>query len=117
MTTYRLSKNDVAQTGVFANLTTTVNTFVDVGTLVCAMYKTKRFVFLGATQTLSVKILGSIDGGATYPYTEVAAFDVAAAATVPQTFTTFYSHVKVQVQPKVAGVHGTLTTNWGMATW
>lgn len=105
-------QNLAAEFGSFADLTTTANTFVDVGSLGCTFYVTKAFVFVGATNTLSVKILGSIDGGATFPFEEVAAFDVASGATVTKTFTTPYTNVKVQVQPKVAASHGKLTTNW-----
>lgn len=113
-----VSKNALmADIGDFADLLTSVNGFVDVGVLDCMLMKTKHFVFVGAANTLSVKILGSIDNGVTYPFEVEAAFDVAAAATVTKTVTTFYSNLKVQVQPKVAGVHGTLSTNYGMATF
>lgn len=102
--------------GAFANKTTTVNVWADVGALDCLRARTKHFVFVGATNTVSVQILGSIDGGTTYPFTVEASFDVAAAATVTKTVTTFYTNLKVQVDPKVDNVHGTLATNWAMST-
>lgn len=111
-------RNGIASAyGTFTSLLTSINTFVDVGVLACAAFKTKRFYFTATTNTLSVKILGSLDGGVTYPITEVAAFDVAVGSPVSQSFTSFYTHVKVQVAPKVAATHGTLATQHGEASW
>jgi hypothetical protein len=81
----------------------------DVGVLAVDVLRTKYLTFTAATNTLSVQILGSQDGGLTYPTTVEAAFDVTVAAQVLKTSTTFYTHLKVQVAPKVGGVHGTLT--------
>lgn len=106
-----------ADYGTFPNLLTSINTVVDVGVLECLLMRTKHFVFVGATETLSVSILGSINGGVTYPFTVEAAFDVAAAATVTKTCTTFYTNLKVCVLPKVGGAHGTLATSWGAASF
>lgn len=108
-------KNVVARHNAESNVTTTVNTYVDVCIVPCMLFQTKHLMFVGATQTLSVQILGSIDG-TTFPYTEVAEFDVAAAATVTKTFTTPYQSIKVQVKPKVAATHGTLSTRWFLGT-
>jgi hypothetical protein len=106
-----------ASYGAAADKTTTLNTYVDVVALDTLLSKTTHFKFVGATQTLSVQILGSIDGGTTYPFTVEAAFDVAAAATVTKTVTTFYSNLKVQVKPKVNDTHGTLATTYARASF
>ena len=109
-------KPPIASYGAFANLAS-IAAFADVGVIDVAAYRTKHFVFVGATNTMSVQVLGSIDGGVTFPFTEHVAFDVASGATVTKTSTTPYTHMKVQVQDKVGGVHGTLTTRWFRSQW
>jgi hypothetical protein len=89
--------------------TTTANPMADVGTLDVDLFKTKYLTFAAAANTLSVQILGSQDGGLTFPTTVEAAFDVTVASQVLKTVTAFYTHLKVQVAPKVGGAHGTLT--------
>lgn len=109
-------KPPVASYGSWSNKTST-NAYVDVGALDCSAYRTKHFVFVGATNTMSVQILGSIDGGTTYPFTVEAAFDVAASATVTKTVTTAYTHLKPQVKSKVNDVHGVLSSKWFQSQW
>lgn len=103
--------------GAFANKLTTVDTYADVGSLDCLLAKTKHFVFTATTNNLQVAVLGSIDGGATYPYTLETNIAVNAAATVTKTYTTPYTHLKVQVKPAVGGSHGTLASNYMLAAW
>lgn len=92
--------------------TTTANPMADVGVLAVDVLRTKYLTFSAVTNTLSVQILGSQDGGLTYPTTVEAAFDVTVAAQVLKTNTTFYTHLKIQVAPKVGGSHGTLTARF-----
>jgi hypothetical protein len=89
--------------------TTTIDTLEDVGILPIDVFRTKYLTFKAATNTLVATVLGSQDGGLTYPTTVEAEFDVTVASPVLKTSTTFYTHWKVQVKPKVAATHGTLT--------
>jgi len=109
-------KPPIASYGAFANKLS-ANAFADVGVLGVAAYRTKTFVFVGATNTMSVRVVGSIDGGVTYPFTEHAAFDVASGATVTKTSTTPYTHLKTEFQSKVGGSHGTLSSAWFRSQW
>lgn len=93
------------------------DTYADVGSVDVTAYRTKHFVFTGTTNTMAVQILGSVDGGLTYPLTAEAEFDVAAGATVTKTLTTPFTHLKVQVKSKVGGSHGTLGSRWFAAMW
>jgi hypothetical protein len=89
--------------------TTTIDTLADVATVPCDVLVTKHLTFKAVTNTLVAKVLGSQDGGLTFPTQVEAEFDVTTAAQVLKTVTAFYTHLKVQVKPKVAATHGTLT--------
>ena len=69
------------------------------------------------TNDLDVKILGSVDGGVTFPIEEVAEFQVTVGTDLSKTVTTYYTHIKVQVKPAVAATHGTLSTNYAGASF
>lgn len=102
--------------GTLSNATTSVNTYADVGTIACSAYKTKHFAFVVTTNNLHVKVLGSIDGGTTYPFTDVT--DLACnVGTTTRTITTPYTNIKIQVKPAVNDTHGTLATSWMGAGW
>lgn len=89
---------------------TTVDTLVDMGTFSCRMLRSKNLQFSAATNTLVGKVLGSVDGGVTFPVTVEAEFDVTVAGSpVVKTSTAYYTHLKIQVKPKVAATHGTMT--------
>lgn len=103
--------------GALADKLTTTNVYQDVGTIACSQFKTKHFVFSAATNNLLVQVLGSIDGGSTYPYTAETAIAVNSGATVTKTYTTPYTNMKVQVDPAVDNTHGTLSTKWMGAGW
>ncbi len=91
--------------------TTTVNTYVDVDSWDTLVLKTKRFQFTATTNDLTVRVLGSLDGGTTYPLTAIAEFAVTVLGSpVTQVDTTFYTNIKVQVKPTVADTHGSLAT-------
>ena len=100
----------------FTALLTTVNTYADVGAWDVALLKTKQFYFSAATNDLLVQILGSVDGGATYPITVEAEFSVATATPVNKTVTGYYTDLKVQVKPAVNDTHGTLSTQYAGAS-
>lgn len=99
-------------TGSFDDFTTTQNTYDDVGTWEIGHYGTKRLRFSSATNDLNVQILGSFDGGTTYPITVVSEFLVATATPVVQTITDLLTHLKVQVDPAVDDSHGVLSTEY-----
>lgn len=105
-----------ARTNAEANFTTTSNPMADAfAAIQTALFGTKHFSFVGSVNNLNVQILGSIDGGSTYPFTAVSSFAVNAGTTVNQTVTTPYTHMKVQAAPAVGGVHGTLASWWMLA--
>lgn len=106
----------ISNYGALTNKTTTVNTMADVGAIECGLLKTKTFGFTATDNTLSVEILGSLDGGATYPHTVEAAFDVTTATPVTKAVSGYYSALKVRVKPKVNDTHGTLATQWAGAS-
>jgi hypothetical protein len=71
--------------------------------------KSKTFWFVATSHDLSVKILGSLDGGDTFPVTAEAAFTVAVGAVVVKSIGNDYTALKIQVKPAVDDVHGTLS--------
>jgi hypothetical protein len=108
------------QRGTFTNYLTVGDAYVDMptGALSVVYNKTKHMTFAATTNALKVQVLGSIDGGATYPFTVQAEFTLTAgAAATTYTWTTPYSDIKVQVKPSVAGQHGTLAVAYLCASW
>lgn len=97
--------------------TTTVNTYADVGVLPCRLYRTKHVKLSVTTQNLHIKILGSFDGGVTYPVEETAETQVNAGATTLVAITDYYTHMKVQTKPVVADTHGTLNVQMAGASF
>jgi len=98
--------------GSLANFTTTTNVYTDVGTWAVGHMGTKRMRFAATTNDLTVQILGSFDEGVTYPLTLVSGFAVTTSTPVVQTITDLVTHIKVQVDPTVDDVHGTLATTY-----
>ncbi|MBW2084441.1 MAG: hypothetical protein JRI54_00195 [Deltaproteobacteria bacterium] len=96
----------------FDDYTTTGNDYADAGAWDTMILKTKTFLFATTTNDLTVKVLGSMDGGATYPYTAVSEFSVTTAAAVTKEVTSYYTNLKVQVKPAIADQHGTLSTQY-----
>lgn len=91
------------------DVTTTINTYVNVYSWDTEFLQGKVLRFSAATNDLHVKILGSVDGGATYPITAESEFTVAVATPVVKRISNYFSFLKIQVKPAVAGAHGTLT--------
>lgn len=91
------------------DVTTTINTYVNVYSWDTEFLQGKVLRFSAATNDLHVKILGSVDGGATYPITAEAEFIVAVGVPVVKRISNYFSFLKIQVKPAVAGAHGTLT--------
>jgi hypothetical protein len=115
--TYLARDGIISFYGTLPDKLTSVDTYVDVGNLVCRMYKTKHFYFTATTNNLTVQILASVDGGVTYPIVSEAGFDVLVGTPVSKTHTTYYTDEKVQVKPKVSATHGTLSTNIAAANF
>lgn len=107
----------IAEYSSLPDLLTAGDAYVDVGVWDAMLLATKHFAFTAAAKDLDVRILGSIDGGATFPFTAEAEFTVAAGATVTKTITTYYTHLKVQVKPNAAGQNGTLSTRYAGASF
>jgi hypothetical protein len=82
------------------------------------------FGFSAASNNLTVRVLGSMDGGANYDYTLVAAFTLTVGTDlykhivnggyddVATALAPFCTHAKIQVQPAVAATHGTLSSKF-----
>lgn len=75
-----------------------------------SFFRTKTLRFTATTNTVLVNVLGSIDGGVTYSETAEADISVTTAAAVTKTYTTAYTHLKVQVKTASGSNHGTLAT-------
>ena len=101
----------------FADLLTSVDIYADVGVWNSIFALTKHFHFIATTNDLLVQILGSLDGGLTYPIVVEAEFAVDPGTPVSKTITVYYSHLKVQVKPAVAATHGTLATQFAGASF
>jgi hypothetical protein len=94
------------------------NAYVDAGVVSCQIFQTKHLSFTGTTRDIDVRVLGSIDGGATYPMTAESEFTVTAgAAPTSKTITTYFTNLKVQAKPAADGQHGTLATQWAGASF
>ena len=103
--------------GSFDDLLTSVNTYVDVGVIDAELYRTKRVRVAAATNNLHVKILGSMDGGASYDIEVEAEFTVTVGTPQIKSTTDYYTHLKVQVKPAVSDTHGTLSTDFAAASF
>lgn len=75
----------------------------------CRCLGTKTMYFVASTNNLLVTILGSLDGGVTFPAIAASEFSVAVGTPVLKPVGTYYNALKIQVKPAVAGVHGTLS--------
>lgn len=84
----------------------TASSFAAIGTATwnCSHLKTKVIEVAAASKNLVAKIMGSIDGGATYNISAVASFSVAAAAATRQTITGVYTNLQIQVHPATHGL-------------
>ncbi len=102
----------VSEYGSLANKLS-ADTYDDAGSWSTLFLKTKRFQFDAATNNLHVRILGSLDGGATYPITVEAEFTVTVGTTSVKTSTDWYTNLKVQVKAASGGSQGTLSTKFG----
>ncbi len=67
----------------------------------------KSLYFEATAHDLVVKILASMDGGATFPITDEE-FTVTTATGVLKPINIHYSALKIQVKPAAAGANGTL---------
>lgn len=92
------------------------NTYADVGIWGTAYFKTKYLTFKATTNNLLVAVLGSRDGGVTYPATLENDISVTTATEVEKSYTALYSHLKIQVKAATGGLQGTLTTKF-YGTW
>lgn len=101
----------------FADFLTSADTYADAGEWESIFAKTKHFHFIATTNDLLVQILGSLDGGATFPVVAGAEFAVDPGTPVSKTITVFFSHLKVQVKPAIAAAHGTLATQFAGASF
>ncbi len=107
----------LSEYGSLPNYTTTGNDWADVGAWKVQGLKTKALYFTAATKDLSVQILGSLNGGSTYPIIVEASFAVATATPVKKQITDYYTNLKVQCKPAVADQHGTLSTQLAGASF
>lgn len=98
--------------GALDAYTTEGNAYADVGTWDVGHFGTKRMRFSSVDNDINVQILGSFDGGITYPITVVSEFAVATDTPVVQTITDLYTDLKVQADPDVDDQHGTLSTEY-----
>lgn len=103
--------------GAMADFTTTTNIYSSVGEWSVGHFGTKRLRFEAADNTLNVTIMGSFDGGVTFPIEAEAQFAVQAGPTnaVIKTITDLYTDIEVMVDPAVDDTHGTLSvtfTGW-----
>lgn len=105
-------KNKDAVMAAYGSFTAqlSTNSYVDVGTVDVAIYRTKNFRFTATTNNLLVNVLGSIDGGVTYDQTVEADVSVTTSAEVSKTYTTPLTHIKIQVKAASGGSQGTLAT-------
>ena len=99
----------LVSTPTIPNKTTTVNTYVDAYVWDTAFLNKFVIKCAAATNNLKIKILGSIDGGATFSEDVVAETTVNASAVLVTKVTDYYSAIKVQVKPAAENTHGTLS--------
>lgn len=92
------------------DVTTTVNTYADVGTWEAIRHTTRTIHFTATDNPLLVQVLGSLDNGATYDVEAEAPFVVTTSAAVSRQIGGAYTQLKVQVKPNVNDAHGTLST-------
>ncbi len=87
------------------------NNYVDISPIWhVSFFRTKMLRFTATTNNLLVNVLGSIDGGLTFTEAVESDISVTTAAVVSKTYTTPYTHLKVQLKAASGGSQGTLAT-------
>lgn len=79
----------------------------------CEKLGTKSLYFTATEEDLLVTILGSLDGGLTFPITAESEFAVDVGSPVLKPISNFYHALKIQVKPAVDDAHGTLKVSGG----
>ena len=96
--------------GTLSDKLTTGNGYADVGIWDVVFFRTKHLYFVATGNNLVAQVLASMDGGATYDIIVEADIAVNVGTAVSKSYTTYWTDLKVQVKPAVAGAHGTLAT-------
>lgn len=103
--------SEVAE-NLFATSQTTTDAFADVGSAWNkTLYKTTTITVKNThgSNSITYKILGSIDGGDNFDIEIVAATAVAAGIVSTTKFSDYYNVVKIQAKATVAASQGTVT--------
>lgn len=79
----------------------------------CEILGGKTLYFVATVHDLLVTILGSLDGGATFPLTAEAEFTVAVGTPVRKDVSNIFHGLRIQVKPASNNVHGTLAVYGG----
>lgn len=94
------------------------NAFTDVGNALNTIHsKTVKFYVTAANNSMDFQILGSLNGGNSYPIAATSSITVAAGANNSQTLTTPFTNLKIQGKPTTGGQNGVLTVQWLAATF
>jgi hypothetical protein len=89
------------------------NSYVDLSPVIdVSFFRSKILRFTAATNALLVNVLGSLDGGVTFDQTVEADISVTTSAVVTKTYTSPYTHLKMQVKAASGGSQGTLSTKY-----
>ena len=99
--------------GGFSILTTTSGFFnADVDLQTAGLGAVSLGFVAGAGQGATVKVLASLDGGATYPYTAVTSFAVAAGAAAIKSVGLVTGKLRAQAQAATTSAVATVTGQW-----
>ena len=94
-----------------------VDAYASAGVFDVRLFKTKHVVNQATTNNLKVTVLGSVDGGLTYPLTAVSEFTITVGVPTTNTITVYYTHLRVDVKAAVGASQGTLATQMAAASF
>lgn len=87
--------------------TVSTNAFAEVADWDTPMLKTKRVEILVGGNPVAIRIMGSLNGGLTFPYTIQGSASVAAGSAY--TITDYYTAISVEIASATNNQHGTAT--------
>jgi hypothetical protein len=106
----RINGNILFDVPTIPNFLTTSNDYALVYTWTTEFIQTKVFQFAATSNSLDVKILGSVDNNRTCNIEVVSEFTVSTVTAEVKRVADYYTHLKVYVKPHLGGSHGTLAS-------
>ena len=97
----------VSDTNRLDPVLTTSNAFTSIFNWPTALLKTKRVELTVTGNPVALRLMGSLDGGASFPHTVQGSVSVTGSTAI--TVTDYYNAIEVAIAPATPNSHGTAT--------